>query len=139
MGQLMERFNELCVECNQIFKDCKQSFEEGKDDKFILTDKGGHMERIIPFKKVLPYVYNYAATYYLFGVSCTADFRGTSLDAVCFDSTSRFHHFPISSLYLEKRIEIADMIKDYNPKKATEYDYEETKKLVAKLYKKSEN
>lgn len=30
------------------------------------------------------------------------------------------------------------MIKEYNPKKATEYDYEETKKFIAKLYKKSE-
>lgn len=138
MGKLMENFNGLCTECNQIFKDCKQSFEEGKDDKFILTDKGGRKERVIPFKKILPYIHNYGTIYSLFGVTCTPDFRGNSLDAVCFDAASHFHHFRISSLCLEKRFEIADMIKEYNPKKATEYDYEETKKFIAKLYKKSE-
>lgn len=137
MGKIMEKFDELCAECNQIFADCKKSFEEGKYDKFILTDKRGHRERIIPFKKIIPYLSNYGTIYSLFGVACTADFRENSLDAVCFNSASHFSHFRISSLDLEKRIEIADMIKEYNPKKATEYDYEETRKFVAKLYKKS--
>lgn len=136
MEKLKERLNELCAECNQIFTDCKMSFEEEKDDKFIFTDKGGDRERVIPFKKILPYLHNYGAIYYLFGVTYTADFRGNSLDAVCFDSASHFYHFPISSLYLEKRLEIADMIKEYNPKKVTEYDYEETEKFVTKLCKK---
>lgn len=138
MGNLMKRFGELCTERNQIFADCKKSLEEGKDDKFILTDTGGRRERIIPFKKILPYMHNYGAIYSLFGVACTADFKGNSLGAVCFDSASHFHHFRISSLPLDKQFEIADMIKDYNPKETTEYDYEETKKFVGKLCKKSE-
>ena len=138
MGNLMERFGELCTECNQIFADCKKSLEEGKDDKFILTDTGGRRERIIPFKKILPYMHNYGAIYSLFGVACTADFKGNSLGAVCFDSASHFHHFRISSLPLDKQFEIADMIKEYNPKEATEYDSEETRKFVGKLCKKSE-
>ena len=136
MGNLMKKFDELCTERNQIFADCKKSLEEGKDDKFILTDKGERRERIIPFKKILPYMHNYGAIYSLFGVARTVGFRGTSIDAVCFDSASHFHHFPISSLPLDKQFEIADMIKEYNPKEATEYDYEETKKFVSKLCKK---
>lgn len=136
MGNLMKRFDELCTERNQIFADCKKSLEEGKDDKFILTDKGERRERIIPFKKILPYMHNYGAIYSLFGIACTAGFRGNSIDAICFDSASHFHHFPISSLPLDKQFEIADMIKEYNPKEATEYDYEGTKKFVSKLCKK---
>lgn len=131
----MEKFDELCTECNQIFADCKKSFEEGKYDKFIITDKGGDREIIIPFKKIIPYL-NYTTIYSLFGVACTADFRGNSLDVVCFDSALHFHHFLISSLPLDKQFEIADMIKEYNPKKTTEYDYEETRKFVGKLCKK---
>lgn len=139
MGKLMERFGELCTECNQIFADCKKSFEVGKYNKFIITDKGGDREIIIPFKKILPYLHNYGGVVYpLFGVARTAGFRGNSLDAVCFDSASHFHHFPISSLPLDKQFEIADMIKKYNPKETTEYDYEETKKFIGKLCKKSE-
>ena len=69
MGKIMEKFDELCAECNQIFADCKKSFEEGKYDKFILTDKRGHRERIIPFKKIIPYLSNYGTIYSLFGVS----------------------------------------------------------------------
>lgn len=137
MGKLMERFGELCTECNQIFADCKKSLEEGKYDKFILTDKGGKRKIIIPFKKTLPYLHTYGTIYSLFGVTCAAGFRGDSIDAVCFDSASHFHHFPISSLPLDKQFEIADMIKEYNPKEAAEYDYEETKKFVVKLFKKS--
>lgn len=136
MGKLMERFGELCTERNQIFADCKKSLEEGKDDKFILTDKGGRRERIIPFTKILLYRHNYGATYSLFGVACTEDFRCNSIDAVCFDSASHFRHFPISSLPLDKQFEIADMIKEYNPKEATEYDSEETRKFIGKLCKK---
>ena len=127
MGKLMERFGELCTGCNQIFADCKKSLEEGK---------GGRRERIIPFTKILPYMHNYGAIYSLFGVACTAGFRGNSIDAICFDSASHFHHFPISSLPLDKQFEIADMIKEYNPKEATEYDFEETRKFVGKLCKK---
>ena len=132
----MEKFDELCTECNQIFADCKKSFEEGKYDKFIITDKGGDREIIIPFKKILPYLHTYGTIYSLFGVTCAAGFRGDSIDAVCFDSALHFHHFPIGSLPLDKQFEIADMIKEYNPKKTTEYDYEETRKFVGKLCKK---
>lgn len=141
MGNLMQKFNESQAECNKIFNDCIKSFEEETDDKVIFTDKGGEKIRIIPFDRIMPYMpymQDYGTIYSLFGVACTADFRGNSLDAVCFDAASHFHHFPISSLYLEKRIEIADMIKDYKPKEIKEYNYEETKKFIAKLYKKSE-
>ena len=45
-------------------------------------------------------------------------------------------YFPLSSLYLEKRIEIADMIKDYKPKEIKEYNYEETERFIDNLFKK---
>lgn len=141
MGNLMQKFNESQAECNKIFNDCIKSFEEEMDDKVIFTDKGGEKIRIIPFDRIMPYMpymQDYGAIYRLFGITYTTEFRNDYLAVVCFDSISHFMYFPLSSLYLEKRIEIADMIKDYKPKEIKEYNYEGTRKFVAKLYKKSE-
>ena len=139
MGNLMQKFNESQAECNKIFNDCIKSFEEETDDKVIFTDKGGEKIRIIPFDRIMPYMpylQDYGAIYRLFGITYTTEFRNDYLAVVCFDSISRFMYFPLSSLYLEKRIEIADMIKDYKPKEIKEYNYEETKRFIHNLFKK---
>lgn len=139
MGNLMQKFNESQAECNKIFNDCIKSFEEETDDKVIFTDKGGEKIRIIPFDRIMPYMpymQDYGAIYRLFGITYTTEFRNDYLAVVCFDSISRFMYFPLSSLYLEKRIEIADMIKDYKPKEIKEYNYEETERFIDNLFKK---
>lgn len=139
MGNLMQKFNESQVECNKIFNDCIKSFEEETDDKVIFTDKGGEKIRIIPFDRIMPYMpylQDYGAIYRLFGITYTTEFRNDYLAVVCFDSISRFMYFPLSSLYLEKRIEIANMIKDYKPKEIKEYNYEETERFIDNLFKK---
>lgn len=136
MGNLMQKFNESQAECNKIFNDCIKSFEEETDDKVIFTDKGGEKIRIIPFDRIMPYMHDYGAIYRLFGITYTTEFRNDYLAVVCFDSISRFMYFPLSSLYLEKRIEIADMIKDYKPKEIKEYNYEETERFIDNLFKK---
>lgn len=84
----------------------------------------------------MPYMQDYGAIYRLFGITYTTEFRNDYLAVVCFDSISRFMCFPLSSLYLEKRIEIADMIKDYKPKEIKEYNYEETERFIDNLFKK---
>lgn len=135
----MQKFNESQVECNKIFNDCIKSFEEETDDKVIFTDKGGEKIRIIPFDRIMPYMpylQDYGAIYRLFGITYTTEFRNDYLAVVCFDSISRFMYFPLSSLYLEKRIEIANMIKDYKPKEIKEYNYEETERFIDNLFKK---
>lgn len=134
MGQLMERFNELCAECNQIFDNCEKSFKEGKDNKIVLTDKCGRKLAIIPFRKGLLYIHSYGMVYLLFGVTYMDD----SLVAVCFNYASHFTRFSVDSLSWDTRFEIADMIVDYKHRGKREYDYEETKKFVTKLHKKSE-
>lgn len=136
MGNLMQKFNESQAECNKIFNDCIKSFEEETDDKVIFTDKGGEKIRIIPFDRIMPYMQDYGAIYRLFGITYTTEFRNDYLAVVCFDSISHFMYFPLSSLYLEKRIEIADMIKDYKPKEIKEYNYEETERFIDNLFKK---
>ena len=62
----------------------------------------------------------------------------SSLVVVCFDYASHFARFSVDSLSWDKLFETADMIKDYKHIGKREYDYEETRKFVAKLYKKSE-
>lgn len=134
MGNLIQRFIELRDEMNQIFDDCEKSFKGQEDNKVILTDKCGHKLAVIPFKKALPYVHSYGVIYLSFGVT----YMDSSLVVVCFDYASHFARFSVDSLSWDKLFEVADMIKEYNPKKATEYDYEGTRKFVAKLCKKSE-
>ena len=133
MGNLIQRFIELRDEMNQIFDDCEKSFKGQEDNKVVLTDKCGHKLAVIPFKKALPYVHSYGVIYLSFGVT----YMDGSLVVVCFDYASHFARFSVDSLSWDKLFEVADMIKEYNTKKATEYDYEETRKFVAKLYKKS--
>lgn len=132
MGNLIQRFIELRDETNQIFDDCEKSFKGQEDNKVVLTDKCGRELAIIPFRKALPYFHSYGVIYLLFGVTYMDD----SLVAVCFDYASHFACFSVDSLSLDKCFEIADMIVDYKHRGKREYDYEETKKFVAKLYKK---
>lgn len=137
MGNLIQRFIELRDETNQIFDNCEKSFKEGEDNKIVLTDKCGRKLVIIPFRKALTYIHSYGIIYHLFGVTSMADHGYDYLAVVCFDFASHFAIFEVDSLSLDKRIEIADMIVDYKHRGKREYDYEETKKFVSKLCKKS--
>lgn len=134
MGTLIQRFIELRDEMNQIFDDCEKSFKGQEDNKVVLTDKCGHKLAVIPFKKALPYVHSCGVIYLSFGVT----YMDSSLVVVCFDYASHFARFSVDSLSWDKLFETADMIKDYKHIGKREYDYEETGKFVAKLYKKSE-
>lgn len=134
MGNLIQRFIELRDETNQIFDDCEKSFKGQEDNKVVLTDKCGRKLAVIPFKKALPYVHSYGVIYLSFGVT----YMDGCLEVVCFDYASHFARFSVDSLSWDKLFEAADMIDGYKHKGKREYDYEETKKFVAKLCKKSE-
>lgn len=132
MEKLNERFNELRAECNQILDDCGKSFKEQKDNKIILTDKCGRKLAVIPFRKVLPYTHSFGIIYLLLGVT----YMDGSLVAVCVNYSSHFACFSVDSLSWGTLFEMADMIVAYKHRGKREYDYEETKKFIARLRKK---
>lgn len=135
MGNIVQRFDELHREVNQIFDGCKKSFKGQEDNKVVLTDKGGRKLAVIPFSKTLPYLHNFGAIYRLFGVTSMSDYGYDYLAVVCFDSASHFAFFDVDSLTLGKRFEIADTIADYKHRGKREYDYKETEAFIDTLVK----